>query len=223
MNHTNTRPTGELETPYVLAGQVWDERIGTARAQVTRWQMACGAMACIALLAVYGLIVQSRKAQVVAYIVEVAADGHVLDIRPALQHYEPTKAMMLGAARNFIHAVRGLPSDPIVARKQWFYAFGVATDKAKKLLGEQVAKHNLLDDLGKYVIDVEIQRVIFVSNTTIDLTWVETKYNEHRAVEDRKVYSGLVTTVVRQPKNEKEIVENPTGVWIDHFGWSVKE
>ena len=31
-----TKPSGGADTPYQRAGQVWDERLGTARAQVTR-------------------------------------------------------------------------------------------------------------------------------------------------------------------------------------------
>lgn len=213
----------DLETPYRLAGEVWDQRIGTARAATTRWQIAFGAMTVIACLAVYGMIDQTRKSTVAPYVVEVEAGpgGRVLRVAPAMERYHPTKAQLQAQARAFIQATRSLPTDPVVARRQWMFAFGIATDKAKHHLGE-IGKHSL-EDLGKKATTVEITRSIPASEQSYDLTWIESTYDHNGAFLKRTTYSGLVTMILNQPKNEKEVLENPLGVWVDHFSWSAKE
>ena len=59
------------ETPYQKAGQVWDERIGSARVQARNWRLM--ALGCLALsFATSGaLIWRSLQSTVTPYIVEV--------------------------------------------------------------------------------------------------------------------------------------------------------
>lgn len=63
------------ETPYQKAGQVWDEPIGSARAQARNWRlMALGLLA--ALTATCGALVwRSLQSAVTPWIVEVDASG----------------------------------------------------------------------------------------------------------------------------------------------------
>ena len=218
-----TKPSGGADTPYQRAGQVWDERLGTARAQVTRWQLACLGCLLVAALAVYGLIIQSRKAQVVAYAVEVSTDGQPRVVRPALEPYVPTKAAMQHQAREFIQAVRSLPTDVMVVRRQWLWAYGVVTDKGKHLLNAKVQEHNRANEVGTKIVHVEMQRCLPVSEQSFDLTWRETTYDPQGQPLQSTLYSGLISLVLRAPAHEKELWANPLGIWIDHFSWSAKE
>lgn len=63
--------TPEPETPYQRAGQVWDERIGSARVQARNWRlMAFGGLLLSTGLS-GGLLWQSMQGRVVPYVVEV--------------------------------------------------------------------------------------------------------------------------------------------------------
>jgi type IV secretion system protein VirB5 len=67
--------TPEPVTPYQKAAQVWDERIGSARAQAHNWRlMALGSLVLSLLLA--GLLLWiGRSASTIPYIVEVYQMG----------------------------------------------------------------------------------------------------------------------------------------------------
>ena len=69
--------TPEPETPYSRAGQVWDERIGSARVQARNWRLM--AFGCLGLAAGLGsaLIWQSTRGTVTPWVVEV---GHLGDV-----------------------------------------------------------------------------------------------------------------------------------------------
>ena len=61
----------EPETPYQKAAQVWDERIGTARAQAKNWRyMAFGSLILSAGFAA-ALVLQSARGTVVPWVVQV--------------------------------------------------------------------------------------------------------------------------------------------------------
>ena len=63
--------TPEPVTPYQRAGQVWDERIGSARVQARNWRlMAFGSLALSTGLS-GGLLWQSMQSRVTPYVVEV--------------------------------------------------------------------------------------------------------------------------------------------------------
>ena len=82
--------TPEPETPYQRAGQLWDERIGSARAQAKNWRlMAFGGLFLTTGLS-GALVWQSMQSRVVPYVVEVDALGQAQAVAPAAKDYRPT-------------------------------------------------------------------------------------------------------------------------------------
>jgi type IV secretion system protein TrbF len=78
------------ETPYQRAGQLWDERIGSARVQARNWRLM--AFGCLFLTAgtSAGLAWQSLQSRVVPYVVEVDRLGEARAVQPADVAYRPT-------------------------------------------------------------------------------------------------------------------------------------
>src|SRR3546814_16818337 len=78
------------ETPYQRAGQLWDERIGSARVQARSWRLM--AFGCLALAAgaSTGLAWQSLQSRVTPYVVEVDRLGEARAVSPAAIDYPPT-------------------------------------------------------------------------------------------------------------------------------------
>src|SRR5487761_1555962 len=76
--------TPEPETPYQRAGQVWDERVGSARVQAKNWRLAFfGTLALSGGLAA-GLVWQSARGTVTPWVVVLRqnwldADNYVTD------------------------------------------------------------------------------------------------------------------------------------------------
>ena len=94
--------TPEPVTAYQKAAQVWDERIGSARAQAHNWRlMALGSLVLSLLLA--GLLLWiGRSASIVPYIVEVNPKGGTRAVDPAAEAYKrkhPAKAAGCDAAQ----------------------------------------------------------------------------------------------------------------------------
>src|SRR5260370_525759 len=64
--------TPEPETPYQRAGQVWDERIGSARVQARNWRLIAFGGLLLSTGLSGGLLWQSMQSRVLPYLLEVA-------------------------------------------------------------------------------------------------------------------------------------------------------
>ncbi|HUY02550.1 MAG TPA: conjugal transfer protein TrbF, partial [Rhodocyclaceae bacterium] len=104
-------------TPYQRAGQLWDQRIGSARVQAANWRlMAFGCLALAAVVTVDDIRTHSRV-MVTPFVVEVDHLGAVQAIAPARAELQPTDTEIAYFLAQFIERVRGLSVDPVVVRQ----------------------------------------------------------------------------------------------------------
>jgi type IV secretion system protein VirB5 len=102
--------TPQPETPYQRAGQLWDERIGTARVQAANWRlMAFGTLALATGLAV-ALVWQSLQSRVVPYVVEVDHLGEARAVTPPRQPISPPIPRLPGSCRALSRMCARAPS-----------------------------------------------------------------------------------------------------------------
>src|ERR1700743_232895 len=82
--------TPEPDTPYQRAGQVWDERIGSARVQARNWRLM--AFGCLSITGgLFGaLILPALASRVVPYVVEVDNLGQPRAVSEAEAGYHAT-------------------------------------------------------------------------------------------------------------------------------------
>jgi|SRR5271165_4703877 len=110
--------TPEPETPYQRAGQVWDERIGSARVQAKNWRLAFfGALALSGGLA-GGLAWQSARSTITPWVVQVDKLGQAQALSPAIADYRPTDPEIAWHLARFITEVRSIPADPQLRHRQ---------------------------------------------------------------------------------------------------------
>ncbi len=207
------------ETPYQRAGQMWDERIGSARVQAANWRLmafGCFALACVLSAA---LIWRSLQSTVVPYVVEVAKQGAVQGIGPATESYKPTDAQIAHHLAAFIENVRGLSSDPIVVRHNWLNAYAFATDRAAATLNDYARVHDPFADVGKKTRTVEVTSIVRSSERTFEARWTEATY-ENGALEASDHYTGSFTIVLDPPRDADTLRKNPLGLYVNALSWT---
>lgn len=212
-----TAPTGSIETPYLKAGQEWDERLGTARVQARNWRLI--ALGCVGanLLLGMGIIYQSSKSHVVPYVIEVSTAGEVRAVGPAQVLYQPTRAAIQYQIRNFVDIIRGIPTDAVVMRRAWLHAYDMVTPRGNNQLNAYAREREPFSKIGKQSIMIDIQRILPMSDVSFDVRWTETTFDAQGHQSERMAYSGIFAVVFKAPKNEKELTNNPLGIWLDSF------
>ena len=126
--------TPQPETPYQRAGQLWDERIGSARVQARNWRlMAFGTLAISGLMS-GALIWQSLQSRVTPYVVEVDRLGEARAVSEAEASYRPTDPQIAWHLARFIENVRSVSLDPVLMRAQWLSAYDFTTQRGAQYL-----------------------------------------------------------------------------------------
>ncbi len=211
--------TPEPETPYQRAGQLWDERIGSARVQARNWRlMAFGGLFLTTGLS-GALVWQSLQSRVVPYVVEVDRLGEARAVSPAATDYRPTDPQIAWHLGRFIANIRVRSLDPVLMRENWLSAYDFATDRGAIFLGEYARAANPFADVGRRTVSVQITSVVRASDTSFRIAWTESEY-ERGSLASTSRWTAMVTVIVRPPRNAETLRKNPLGLYVEAIDWS---
>ncbi len=209
----------EPETPYSRAGQLWDERIGSARVQARNWRiMALGGLALSSGLAA-GLVWQSVQSRVVPYVIEVDKLGEARSVAPALTDYRPTDPQIAWSLGKFVQHVRGISLDPVLMRENWLSAYDFATDRGAIFLGAYARSADPFAQVGTRSVSVQITSIVRASNRSFQVKWTEAVY-ERGSLTSTSRWTAILTVIVRSPKTAEGLRKNPLGLFVDAIDWS---
>lgn len=207
------------ETPYQRAGQVWDERIGSARVQAKNWRLAffCTLALCSGLAG--GLVWQSARGTITPWVVQVDALGQAQAVAPAISGYQPSDPQIAWHLARFIQDVRGVPADPVVLRQNWLEAYNYVTGKGAAALSDYARLNDPFSKIGKSQISVEVSNVIRASDSSFRVEWTERRYSDGSLAATER-WSAIVTVILQMPAEEDQLKKNPLGVYIHALNWS---
>jgi len=211
--------TTEPVTPYQAAGQVWDERIGSARVQAKNWRLMAFGCLTLALLMAGGLLWRSAQSIVTPYVVEVDQAGQVRAVGQAATPYKPTDAQIAHHLARFVADVRSLSVDPVVVRQNWLEAYEYTTDKGAATLNEYARANDPFSRIGQNSVAVEVSSVVRASDSSFQLRWVERSYvNGSLAGTER--WTAVLSVVLQPPRTEERLRRNPLGIYVNGLSWS---
>lgn len=211
--------TPEPETPYQRAGQLWDERIGSARVQARNWRlMAFGCLGLTTMLS-GGLLWQSLQSRVVPYVVEVDHLGEARAVQPADKDYHPTDPQIAWFLSRFIDDVRSVSLDPVLMRANWLSAYDFTTKRGAVFLGDYARQADPFGHVGERTISVQVTSVVRASDKSFQVKWVETAY-ERGSVAGTSHWTAILTIRMVAPTNADTLRKNPLGIYVDAIDWS---
>lgn len=211
--------TPDAETPYQKAGQVWDERIGSARVQAKNWRLAFfGALVLSGGLA-GGLVCQSARGTITPWVVQVDKLGQAQAVAPATADYQPTDPQIAWHLARFIQEVRGIPADPVVLRQNWLDAYNYVTDKGALALNDYARTSDPFSKVGKNQVSVDVASVIRASDSSFRVEWTERHYIDG-ALASTERWSAILTIALQMPTDADRLKKNPLGVYVHALNWS---
>ena len=209
----------QSETPYQRAGQVWDDRIGSARVQARSWRLAFFGTLTLAGGLAGGLVWQGARGTIVPWVVEVDKLGAAQAISPATAAYRPTDPQVAFHLARFIEEVRGIAADPIVVRENWLRAYDFTTDKGALALNDYARTNDPFAQIGKVQVAVDVSSVIRASSDSFRVAWTERHYQDG-SLERTERWSAILTLVVQAPRTPDALRKNPLGLFVNAINWS---
>jgi type IV secretory pathway TrbF-like protein len=211
--------TPEPETPYQRAGQLWDERIGSARIQARNWRFAFFGMLALSSGLAGGLVWQSVRGTVTPWVVEVDKLGQAQAVAPAVADYRPTDPQIAWHLAHFIEEVRGIPDDRVVLRQNWLDAYNYVTDKGALALNDYARTSDPFSKVGKTQVAIEVSSVIRASDDSFRVAWIERHYVDGSLAATER-WSAILTIVLQTPRDADRLKKNPLGVYVHALNWS---
>jgi len=211
--------TPEPVTPFHRAGQLWDERIGSARTQARSWRlMAFGALGLTAVMS--GAVVwQSLQSRVTPYVVEIDRLGEARAITEAAASYRPTDPQVAWHLAKFVENVRSVSLDPVLMRRNWLTAYDFVTKRGATALGDYARSTNPFGALGEKTVSVQVTSVVRASDQSFQIKWIETAY-DRGAQTGASHWTGILSIKLVPPVDADTIRKNPLGVYVDAIDWS---
>ena len=207
------------ESPYQRAGQVWDDRIGSARSQAQNWRlMAFGAMALLSLSVADNLRLRFGS-HIVPYVVEVDRLGAARSVAPAEADYRPTDPQIAWHLARFIENVRSRPADPIVLRENLKSAYDFTTQQGAAVLNDYARAADPFADLANTQVSVDVKNVVRASADSFRVAWDERRY-DHGQLSATTHWTAILTVVVRTPTDAATLSRNPLGIYVEAINWS---
>lgn len=211
--------TPEPETPYQRAGQLWDERIGSARVQARNWRLV--AFSCLGLMGVLiaSNVWQSMQSRVAPYVVEVDRLGEARSVAPAIQNYKPTDGQVAWHLARFITNVRSVSTDPVLVKSNWLAAYDFATDRAAIFLNEYARSNDPFAGIGQRSVSVQVTSVVRASDSSFQVKWTESIY-ERGSLARTERWTAMLTVVMKPPKTADSLRKNPLGLFVNAIDWA---
>lgn len=211
--------TPEPETPYQRAGQVWDERIGSARVQAKNWRlMAIGGLVVTIGLS-SALVWQSLQSRVTPYVVEVDKLGEARAVAPATSAYEPSDAQIAWFLSRFITNIRSRSLDPVLMRANWLQAYDFVSRRGGLFLSDYARASDPFAGVGDKTTSVQVTSVVRASDTSYQVKWQETAF-ERGSLAGASRWTAILTIAVRPPKSADTLRRNPLGLYVEAVDWS---
>jgi type IV secretion system protein VirB5 len=211
--------TPEPETPYQRAGQVWDERIGSARAQARSWRlMAFGGLLLSTGLSA-SLVWQSMQSRVQPYVVEVDRLGEARAVAPVDADYRPTDPQVAWHLGRFIMNVRSVSLDPVLMRQNWLSAYDFVTERGSVFIGDHARSALPFADVGRRTVSVQVTSVVRASDRSFQVKWSETEY-ERGSLAGTSRWTAILSIIVKPPASAETLRKNPLGLYVDGIDWS---
>jgi len=220
---TPSYKTNAATTPYQKAKQEWDERIGVTAVQAKNWRFIAFLSLIISILLLIMLIISLSMDDSKVFVAQVTKTGQVVNVVPLQKAYTPTQAQEEYFVGQFISLAREIPLDPVLAKHNWLKAYGFLTERASVQLNKYFQKNDPTKNLGKQTVTVKINDINAVSKHSYHVDWIETTVNNSGQVTQTRNYSAVFTLTSTPPKTQKEILENPLGIYIVNFHISSRE
>lgn len=212
------------DNPYLNGRREWNERYGEYIVRERAWRSIAFFALAIAALAVGALSWVAGQSKIVPYVVEVNKLGDAVAVRRADAVQRPDTRIIRAQLARWIEDVRSVYLDAAAEHNairdsytminQHGSAFAFMNDYMR------APEHNPFERASNESVSIDVQSVLPVSRDTWRVEWLETTRDRGGHESSHAVWAATLTVVEHPPVDEKGLLRNPMGVFVDSFSWS---
>ena len=216
------REDGRTGNPYVDGYAEWQEMYGSYIHQAFVWRVVAFVCLGIAMIAVYGNLVQARQFKVVPYLVQVDKLGRTQAVGRADVATPAPRPLIQAELAQVIINWRTVTADLDLQRRMVDRLANFVTGSAQGYITEWFAANNPYKTAqdGK-LVQVEIKGLpLPVSSESWRVEWTETIRNHVGNFLQSATYEATLKIKIVPPTTDDKIILNPGGIWITEMSYS---
>ncbi len=218
------RPEKGPETRYNPAKEGWDDRLGKLAVQAKNWRFGFFAAMGFAALSMGGMIYQSAKNSIVPVVITVDYNTGYTNVLGKAEdiNYIPKAQEIRYFLTKLIVAVRAVPLDSVIIKKNWVDAYQFTRPAAASLLNEWArSPSGALSKIGQETVAVEVISVVPIAGSqSYQARWREQVFTSEGALKETYTMAGIFTIEIQSPRTEKAALVNPLGIFVTTFQWT---
>jgi type IV secretion system protein VirB5 len=219
----------KTENPFVSARRDWDNKMHSLLSSTRIWQCTAMLSMLVALACVAGMVLLASQSKFIPYVIEVNKLGEASATRIVEKADAADKRVTQAAVASFISSARSVTADISMERQLVLHAKSMLKkqDPAyNKLISEIWGKeNNPFERAKKELVSVEIESVLQHSKSTWQVDWKEFVRSHDGELQGSPIeMRALVTTFLnphQQGATAEQIRQNPLGVYVQDFNWSI--
>ncbi len=219
------KPEKDYETPfdhYRQAQQEYADNVGQAKKEAYNWRMFAFVILLILGGSICGNIYLSNKNTITPYIIEIDNNsGVVRSVNKVTEaEFKPGDPSIKHKISRFIKNIRSISTDAIVVRENYQSAYKMLTRRCRDIFIAYRDKYKPEEKIGKKAISVENILITKITKHSFQAEWLENEFDigevNSKSGPPRR-YTGIFTIKVLKVKKEKQLKDNPLGIYIDEF------
>lgn len=221
MSGAAERPRGPAGAGVHLNARVqWMERYGEYVAAAARWRRTALAALAVAALATAVAGWLGSRPRMVPYVVEVDRLGRALAAAPAERAAPADPRVVRSALARFVAAARAVTADAAVQRAMVdeAYRFVDRRSDAAGQLDRWYRERNPFERMAAGAVEVAVRSVLALSADSWRVEWDETERAGGR--ESVRPFQATLTVRISPPRDERQLLANPLGVYVVFFSWA---
>ncbi len=220
------RRAGENENPYLNARRTWNDHVGSVVASRRNWQMISVLSLLIALASIGGVIHIGSQSKYIPYVVEVDSHGRSVSMGPAIASTVDAR-IVRASIMEFIEDSRLVTLDVALQRKAIFRVYSKlrtsdpATFKMTEWL-DGTEDASPFKRAERELVNIEVKSALNESPSSWQIDWVEYSRDRQGSLKEKKSMRAIITVALADSQllSEKQLNENPLGIYVQDFSWS---
>ena len=207
-----------FNSPYMAARNEWNERYGSYISSAHTWRLIAILALVIALVTSIGLVYFAvKQPDHIPYIVEVDANKKTKAVYKANPNERHNPDIIRAQMAQFIQSLRLVTTDITLQR--------AAVDKVYAHLHRGQASHKTVSNWYKnnspferaktLTTSVQITQVLALSKNAWRIEWIEKPMTRDGKALETSQWTGVITVSTNGLVNEKIIIDNPIGIYIN--------
>ena len=215
-------PRAAPGNPYIAGRSEWNERYGSYIAREKAWRLVAFMSIGVAFVAVGALGWSSMQSRVVPYIVEVDKLGGAAPVAIAETVSPSDPRVVRSQVARWLGQCRSIYADQTVVRAAIEACYAMLDPDASsfKTLTEYHRTTMPFQRAGQESVTVQVQSVLPLSGTSWRVEWIEDVRNLDGTAISRDNWQAVVGVTIAPPTDERQILENPLGIYISSVSWS---